>query len=179
MQKQEFLNEENYQRSKKKIANIALIILIIGILLGGGLITIGLVRQEKINEKYSEESKLAKAEQLETQKQSLIEELDTEKQHLISAKDTLKNKIKPIEDQIKKLERAPFTGFNDTYYERQDKIDELEESIKEDKKSINVIDDAFDESVDHCSFYEARNNVYTSKYCSLKKTSRTKKIRNS
>lgn len=175
MEKKEFLDEENYQRSKKKIANIALLILIVGILLGGSLIIVGLVKQDKINDQYSEESKLVKAEQLELEKQNLIEELDNEKQNLISSKTTLKDKIKPIEDQIKKLQREPFTGFNDAYYEREDKIDELEESIKSDKQSISVIDDALDESFDHCSFYEAKNNVYTSKYCSLKKQVEQKK----
>lgn len=175
MQKQEFLNEENYQRSKKKIASIALIILIAGILLGGSLITVGLVKQGKINDQYSEGSKLAKAEQLETEKQLLIQDLEIEKQTLISAKATLKDKIKPVEEQIKKLEREPFTGFNDAYYAREDKIDELEESIKSDKTSINVIDDALDDSFNHCSFYDAKNNAYTAKYCSLKQQVEHKK----
>ncbi|MBE6138225.1 MAG: hypothetical protein E7173_00585 [Firmicutes bacterium] len=169
MNKKEFLTEENYEKSKKKISKMALIILIIGILLGGSLIVAGLVKRSQTNNKYSEESKNAKIEQLTAQKEQISDEVDSEKQNLITAKTTLENKIKPVEDQIKKLEREPFTGFNDAYYEREDKIDALEESIKADKKNIGVIDDALDESFNHCNFYEAKNNVYTSKYCSLKK----------
>jgi len=168
MNKKEYLNEENYEKSKKKITTIAIIVLVVGILIGGSLIATGLIKQGKINSQYSEESKLAKAEELEREKQKITEELESEKQNLTSAKANLQDKIKPIEDQIKKLEREPFTGFNDAYYAREDKIDELEESIKPDKKTIGVIDDALDESFDHCGFYEAKNNEYTSKYCSLK-----------
>ena len=58
--------------------------------------------------------------------------------------------------------------MDDAYYERQDKIEELEKSIEDDKNSISVIEDAIDESFNHCNFSEAKNNTYTSKYCSLK-----------
>lgn len=166
--KKEFLNEENYQRGKKKLTKIALIVLVVGVLIGGSLITTGLIKQSKINSQYSEESKSAKLAQLEGEKKQLTEDLEIEKQNLITSKTTLENKIKPIEDQIKSLEREPFRGFDDAYYARQDKIEELEESIKADQKTINTIEDALDDSFDHCSFYDAKNNTYTSKYCSLK-----------
>lgn len=167
-EKKEFLTEENYEKGKKKIKTIALVILIVGVLIGGSLIVAGLVKQSNINAQYSEESKANKAQQLQAEKQKLTEELDTEKQNLITSKTTLEDKIKPIEDEIKKLEREPFTGFNDAYYAREDRIEELEKSIESDKKSISVIDDALDEGFDHCSFSETKNNTYTSKYCSLK-----------
>ena len=44
----------------------------------------------------------------------------------------------------------------------------MKKSIEQDKKSIEIIDDALDESFDHCAFDEAKNNSYTSKYCSIK-----------
>lgn len=168
MDKKEYLTEENYEKGKRKIKRIALIILIVGLLIGGSLITVGLVKRNEVNSQYSEESKANKKEHLESEKQKLVNELDTEKQNLITSKTTLENKIKPVEDEIKSLERQPFTGFNDAYYAREDKKEELEKSIESDKKSISVIDDALDESFEHCSFYEAKNNTYTSKYCSIK-----------
>ena len=152
-----FLNEENYQKTKKKIKVIAAIILIVGILIGGSLIATGLMKQSKVNSQYSEESKT-----------NISQQLEIEKQNIIKAKTELEGKIKPVEDQIKTLKREPFTGFNDEYYARQDKIEELEKSITNDKSSITIIDDALDESFNHCKFNEAKNNVYTSKYCSLK-----------
>ena len=171
--KKEFLTEENYERGKKKIKTIALVILIVGVLIGGSLIVTGLVKQGQTNSEYSEESKNNKKEQLEKEKQKLTQELDAEKLNLLTSKTTLENKIKPVEDEIKKLEREKTDvfmngGFSDRYYEIEDKIEDLKESTKSDENSLGVIEDAFDESFDHCSFPEAKNNTYTSKYCSLK-----------
>lgn len=171
--KKEFLTEENYERGKKKIKNIAIIIFIFGVLIGGSLIVTGLVKQRQINSKYSEESKNNKKEQLEQEKQQLIQELDTEKQNLLTSKTTFENKIKPVEDEIKKLEREKTdvfmnNGFSDRYYEIEDKIEDLKESTKNDENSLSVIENALDENFDYCSFSEAKNNTYTSKYCSLK-----------
>jgi len=157
MEPKKYLNEERYQKTKSKLSKLALVILLIGLLVGGSLIATGLIKQSKINSKYSQENKVKVQEQLET-----------EKQNLLSAKANLENKIKPVEDEIKKLDREPFTGFNDEYYARKDKIEELKASISADKSSIMVIDEALDNSFNHCSFGETKNNAYTSKYCSLK-----------
>lgn len=156
MEKNVYLNEERYENSKKKIKTFALIILVVGLLLGISLIAIGISNQVKTNSKYSEENKA-----------HLASKIETEKQNIITKKAELEAKIKPIEDQIKKLDREPFTGFDDAYYEREDKIEELEKSIAADKKSIGVIEEALDESFNHCHF-EAKNNTYTATYCSLK-----------
>lgn len=171
--KKEFLTEENYERGKKKIKTIALIILIVGVLIGGSLIVTGLVKQGQTNSQYSEESKNNKKEQLEQEKQQLTQDLDAEKQNVLTSKTTIENKIKPVEDEIKKLEREKTDvfmngGFSARYYEIEDKIEELKDSTKSDKNTLSVIEDALDESFDHCSFSEAKNNTYTSKYCSLK-----------
>lgn len=153
--KKEFLSEENYERGKKKIKTIALIILIVGVLIGGSLIVTGLMKQGKINSKYSEDNKT-----------NLSQQLETEKQNLISKKTELETKIEPVETQIKQLKREPFTGFDDTYYERQDKIEELEKSIATEKTSLNVIDDVLENANFACNF-DGKTNAYTSKYCSL------------
>lgn len=156
MNKKEYLNEENYQRAKKKISIIALIILVVGVILGLSLIITGAIKQAKVNSQYSENSKA-----------KLQEKLETEKKNLEFKKSELEEKIKPIENEIKKLEREPFTGFNDAYYERKDKIEELKKSIESDKKSIDIIGDVLDGGFDYCSFSDAKNNEYTSTYCSI------------
>lgn len=157
MNEKKYLNEENYERGKKKVMRIALLVLIIGLLIGVSSIVIGLKKQSDVNSNYSEDSKA-----------SLSEQLATEKEKLINKKSELEAKIKPIEDEIKSLERQMFTGVDDAFYARKDKIEELEKSIATDKNSISVIDDALDESFNHCNFDKAKNNSYTSKYCSLK-----------
>lgn len=105
MENKEYLNEEQYQKSKKKVTIIALIVLVVGILIGGSLIAIGIIKQSKMNSKYSEDSKISLSEQIEIEKQSLIQ-----------TKTELEEKIKPTEDEIKKLKRETFTGFDDAYY---------------------------------------------------------------
>lgn len=155
MENKKYLTEENYERGKKKIKTIALVILVVGFLIGGSLIATGLMKQGKVNSQYSEDNKTTISQQLETEKQSLI-----------SKKSELETKIEPVETQIKKLEREAFTGFDDAYYERQDKIEELEKSIATDKKSIGVIDDVLEDADFACSF-DGKTNSYTSKYCSL------------
>lgn len=157
MEKKEYLNEETYQKNKKKITMIALIILIIGILIGGSLIATGVLKQVEVNSKYSEENKI-----------SLSEQLENEKDNLETTVSQLKDKIAPIESQIKSLEREPFTGFNAAYFERQDKIEELEKGIEDDKKTISLIENVLDNGGHYCNFDNYKNNSRTSKYCSTK-----------
>lgn len=168
MERKEILTEENYLKGKKKIKSIALIVLTIGLLLGGSFIITGIIKQNAVNEKFSEKNKAKELQQLESEKEKLSNQVEEEKQNLIKSKEDLEAKSKPIEDEIKNLKRVTFTGFDDAYYARQDKIEELNESIVADKKSIDVIENALDESFDHCAFDSAKNNNYTSSYCSLK-----------
>ena len=49
MENKKYLTEENYERGKKKIKTIALVILVVGLLIGGSLIATGLMKQGKIN----------------------------------------------------------------------------------------------------------------------------------
>ena len=121
MEKKEYLSEERYQKNKKRIVAGAIIVLIIGLLLGGSLIAIGLFKQSKVNANYSEANK-----------ESLAKKLAIEKQSLISSKEKIEEEIKPVEDEIKSLEREKFTGFDDAYYQRQDKIEELEKIVGKD-----------------------------------------------
>lgn len=178
-EKKEFLTEENYERGKSKIKTIALAILIIGVLIGVTLISIGLIKQNKVNSNYSDESKAKIQEQLSEEKTKLEEklteleknkstDLEKEKTNILKSKSELEAKIKPIEDEIKSLERVPFSGFDDAYYAREDKIEDLKKSIEQDKKTIKIIEDALDENFDHCAFDDTKNNSLTSKYCSIK-----------
>ncbi len=157
MENKEYLSEERYQKNKKHIIVGAIIVLIIGLALGGSLIAIGLSKQNKVNANYSE-----------TTKESLAKKLETEKQTLISSKEKLEEEIKPVEDEIKSLEREKFTGFDDAYYQRQDRIEELEKSISESKKNISAIETALSDSMSACTFDTTTNNSYTKEYCSIK-----------
>ena len=49
-EKKEFLTEENYERGKKELKMVAIIVLVIGLLIGGSLITVGILIQELSSE---------------------------------------------------------------------------------------------------------------------------------
>ena len=55
-EKKEFLTEENYERGKKKLKIVAIIVLVIGLLIAGSLITVGILKQSKTNSNYSEDT---------------------------------------------------------------------------------------------------------------------------
>ena len=80
--KKEYLNEEKYQKTKKKISIAALIVLVIGLLLGISLIYLGFVNMNKINSEFSEENHQNKILTLEKQVEEQEKNLETKKEEL-------------------------------------------------------------------------------------------------
>ena len=103
-EKKEFLSEERYQKNKKKILGVALIVLIIGLVIGGSLIATGLIKQGKINDKYSDSSKATQLEKLQSEKNKIAEEIETEKQNVLTSKSELEAKIKQLEEENKAID---------------------------------------------------------------------------
>lgn len=86
MEKKELLNEENYEKTKKKITTISLIILIVALLIGGSLIALGIIKTntskkdaEKVNqERYNASEQRLK--EIASEKESLNLQYDAKKQ---------------------------------------------------------------------------------------------------
>ena len=75
----EYLNEERYQKNKKKLSTASIIVLLIGLLIGGGLIATGIIKQKEVSDKYSEKGLAEVTEKLNAEKENLLakkEELD-------------------------------------------------------------------------------------------------------
>lgn len=142
MEKKELLNEENYQKSKKKITRIALIILIVALLIGGGLIALGIIKTntskketELINQeryeaayKETEEQKLAneiRLNEIEEEKASLNKAYDQKEQECdslsMSDKDWFskvnqcEREARAIKSEITTLETEAFKLNNASY----------------------------------------------------------------
>ena len=99
MEKKEYLNEENYQQTKKKITKISLIILIVGIIIGLGFIVFGVITQnnaKKINEQRYQEAYNESQAQVDkaNERLSIIE---TEKQELNKQKQTKQYECNSLE----------------------------------------------------------------------------------
>lgn len=67
----EFLTEENYNRGKRKISFISLIVLCCGLLVGGVLVAIGVMRNIEISNRYSSENIARVEKQIEDEKAKL------------------------------------------------------------------------------------------------------------
>lgn len=86
MEKKELLNEENYEKTKKKITTISLIILIIALLIGSTLIALGIIKTntskkdaEKVNqERYNASEQRLK--EIASEKESLNLQYNAKKQ---------------------------------------------------------------------------------------------------
>ena len=76
MEKKEFLNEETYQKNKKKVKTIALFVLLVGFILGGSLIFTGINKNKEVDLKYSTDNKMALAKQIENEKEKLEHKKD-------------------------------------------------------------------------------------------------------
>ena len=146
MGEEKYLNEEKYQKTKKKIAIIAVIILLIGFTIGGSLIAIGLKKTGDIEKRYSDESKRNEIARMENEKLEIQKKIASEKEKIKKEKQVLDDKVRAVEEEISKLQRVDFNGFDDAYYERQDKIKDLKDSIKEDEENISVFDDVLEDT---------------------------------
>lgn len=77
--------------------------------------------------------------------------------------------------KVEQNEEFHKNGFSEKYYslendmnKKEAEMKELKSQTKTEKNDIRVIENALDESFDYCAFHEAKNNSYTTKYCSLK-----------
>lgn len=90
MENTEYLNEESYQRAKKKITKISLIIFIVGLIIGLGFIILGFITQsnaKKINEQRYEDAYNESQAQVDKANERL-ETIAIEKQELSKQKET-------------------------------------------------------------------------------------------
>lgn len=121
--KKEFLTEENYERGKKKIKTIALIILIVGLLMGGSLIVTGIIKSSQVE---TTSSNVRSKETIQLEIDSLNKELvilkAKENQEFMNNSFSeeyyrLNNEIKNKESKARDLESEIWkieSGFNST-----------------------------------------------------------------
>lgn len=128
MEKKEFLNEETYQKNKNTIVKIALIVLIVGLLLGGSLIITGLVKThnaKKTNEQIYNEIDNSNTSRTESQVQTDIDNIESQINVIDTEIDSINTEIKKLQNEKNQI----FTqdhGFSDRYYAKENEITEKE-----------------------------------------------------
>ena len=134
MEKKELLNEERYQKNKKKLKTVSLCVLIIGLLIGGGLIVTGVVKTnevkkenerivEKIEQKYDSRTSVQVQRELTSEITSLQQKADALEKE-ITALGAEKTKIFMGEEN---------SGFSDSYYAKDNEI-------KEKRKELSTVE---------------------------------------
>lgn len=151
-EKKDFLTEENYEREKKKLKKIAIIVLMIGLLGGVSLIAIGILKQSKINSNYSEDSIMKLQNDIAIEKVSL----ETKKTELEGKRDeTLKTERQNLE---RKKQELATKGVKYNTFAKYDEGDSYD---------LKIITDVLDPSFNYCAFTEYKDNSITKEYCLL------------
>ena len=151
-EKKEFLTEENYERGKKKLKMVAIIVLVMGLLIGGSLITVGILKQSKTNSNYSEDTIKKLQNDIEAEKVNL----ETKKTGLESKRDeALRVEKQNLENKKQELISKGIKYNNSTKYDDGESY------------SLKIITNVLDPSFDYCAFNEYKNNGLTKNYCLL------------
>lgn len=151
-EKKEYLTEENYERGKKKLKMIAIIVLVIGLLIGGSLITVGILKQSKTNSNYSEDTIKKLQNDIEVEKVSL----ETKKIELEGKRDeALRVEKQNLENKKQELISKGIKYDNFTKYDNGESYD------------LKIITNVLDPSFNYCAFDEYENNGLTKDYCLL------------
>ena len=146
--KKEFLNEENYEKTEKKILNLSKLLLVIGIVLAGGIITFGIIKTKSNNSEID----------LEIEKVDYVADTTVEIEKL---KTELEDKQPRLTEETKKL---------------NDKKSELiSKGIKEsfdyndgEAYDLYILNNVLSPRMGYCIFDEYENNDLTKEYCILK-----------
>lgn len=111
MEKRDYLNEEKYQKNKSKVITIGTIVLIIGLLIGGGLIATGVIKNNQ-------------AQLTPEEIYSFQAEINSFKSQLASLK-------------AQKNKEFMSAGHSENYYKLGNEIDKVETKINELETSMN------------------------------------------
>lgn len=131
MEEKKYLNEETYQENKKKITRLAVIVLIVGVLIGGSLIVTGIVKATTAKTELTDKQ----TERTESDVQKEIDDIDTQINQIDLDITTLKNEKTKLQNEQSKIFQED-KGFSDRYYAKNEEITakENEITLKENEK---------------------------------------------
>ena len=151
-EKKEFLTEENYEKGKKKLKMVAIIVLVMGLLVGGSLITVGILKQSKTNSNYSEDTI-----------KKLQNDIEAEKVNLETKKAELESK----RDEALRVEKQNLENKKQELISKGIKYDNFTKYDDGESYSLKIITNVLDPSFSYCAFDEYKNNELTKDYCLL------------
>ncbi len=126
--KKEFLTEENYERGKKKVMTIAIIVLLLGLLIGGSLIATGIIKS----------SQVPTASSTERSKETIQSEIDSLNSELATLK-------------AQKNQEFKTNGFSEEYYRLDNEIQTKQSKVTDLETEIWKADSGFNSTKDSIS----------------------------
>lgn len=179
MNERKYLNENMYENGKKKLKQIAIIVLIVGLLIGGSLIFIGVIKTNEIKNNQ-EAQKIEKNKNARTEKdiQDDIDKLEEQVNQIDSEINNLemeKNRLQNEKSKIFQEDR----GFSDRYYSKDEEVsqkqleidnktkekDKLETSIDKYDSELWELTSGYNDTKDYIA--NGRNKIEASKYVPL------------
>ena len=152
-EKKEFLTEENYERAKKKLMKLTLIIFLGGILLGGSLIITGIV---KTNEAKKQNNQQEQQEQVNTTRSTTEIQADIDK---------VQAEIDDLEYESGKIFRDE--GSSDNYYEKQKEMSAKERELAKLEDELLDVTKKENDEIFNKAVGKAKQAVSTYKYVPL------------
>ncbi len=152
-EKKEFLTEENYERAKKKLMKLTLIIFLGGILLGGSLIITGIV---KTNEAKKQNNQQEQQEQVNTTRSTTEIQADIDK---------VQAEIDDLEYESQKIFRDE--GSSDNYYEKQKEMSAKERELAKLEDELLDVTKKENDEIFNKAVGKAKQAVSTYKYVPL------------
>ena len=117
--KNQYLNEENYQRGKKKVMGLALIVFLLGLVIGGGLIVTGIMKTN------STKTEITAKEDKRTESDVQADITDIESK--INAAEVEINTLRNEQQRIFMEDK----GFSDRYYAKDTEITTKENELSQ------------------------------------------------
>lgn len=128
----EYLTEEQYQKTNRKLKKISIIILIVGISIAVLLITIGKIKSININKENQKIEKEIRENAIKTREnnEKLISKLETEIEELKNRERIKEQEITQLNQEISKI-FSEDRGFSNRYYEKENEINSKKYELEE------------------------------------------------
>lgn len=128
----EYLTEEQYQKTNKKLKNISITILIVGISIALLLITIGKIKSININKENQKIEKEIRENAFKTREnnEKLISQLEIEIEELKNQERIKEQEITQLNQEQSKI-FSEDRGFSNRYYEKENEINSKKYELEE------------------------------------------------
>ena len=148
--KNQYLNEENYQRGKKKVMGLALIVFLLGLVIGGGLIVTGIMKTNSTKSEITEKE----SKRTESDIQSDITDIE-------SKIDAAKLEINTMRNEQQRIFQEDW-GFSDRYYEKDTEITAKENELSKLQSTKSDLESELWKI--QSGYNNTKNSIATSRY---------------